>query len=202
MRLTASPSRTTIEPGSKPSAAFGETLAKRRIFSRSAFAAFSAALPEMKVWREAEVLPASGVIVGIRADQPDVAERHAERIGEDLRDDSVGALADVDRALVQHHAAVARNARLDGRGVGDRGVAAAIPARGHADAALPVVCCRVERLRIGQRPRPVRLQRFEAGDDADAASSFWPVTVWSPSRSAFFSRKASRSMPSFSASSS
>ena len=62
MRLTASPSRTTTRPGSNDSVAFGETLAKRRILSRKACAAFSAALPEMKVWREAEVLPASGVI--------------------------------------------------------------------------------------------------------------------------------------------
>ncbi len=40
--------------------AFSDTLAKRKIFSRKARPAFSAALPVTKVWREADVLPASG----------------------------------------------------------------------------------------------------------------------------------------------
>ena len=47
-------------------------------------------------------MPASGVIAVSAPLSRKVAERQAERVGGDLRDDRVGALADIDRALVQH----------------------------------------------------------------------------------------------------
>ena len=158
----------TIAGRRAASAAFSETLAKRRIFSRKARPAFSAALPVTKVWREAEVLPASGRDRRVGALQPECVQRQAERVGADLGDDGVRALADIDGALVQDDVAVGRDADPDGRRIGQRGVAAAIPAGGDADAALAVSLACVEGSGIGERARPMRPQRLEALGDADA----------------------------------
>ena len=61
----------------------------------------------------------------------------------------------------------------------------------------------VEGFRIGQRARPMRLQRLEAFDDADAGFQPLAGNRFGAVREAqFFRRKSSRSMPSLSASSS
>ena len=63
-------------------------------------------------------LAAVGRQVGVGGQEVEPVERHAQRVGGDLRDDGVGALADIDRALVQGDAAVRLEAEPDGRGVG------------------------------------------------------------------------------------
>ena len=55
---------------------------------------------------------------GIRPDQRDRRDRQAQRIGADLRDHGVRALADIGRALMQHQPPVRREAEPDRRGVG------------------------------------------------------------------------------------
>ena len=131
----------------------------------------SAALPVTKVWREAEVLPASGVRSVSALTSRNASSGDAERVGADLGDDGIRALADIDRALVQRDAPVAAEADADGRGIGQRGVAAAIP-----QPAMPTP--------RRMRPRGVALKasasararcqcgrkRLEAGLDADAGS--------------------------------
>ena len=87
-------------------------LTSRRMRRRSARAACCVAWPETKVWRDAEVLPASrGAMRYRRVTSVDPVEADAERIGADLREHGVRALADVDRALVEHDAAVGRRGR-------------------------------------------------------------------------------------------
>ena len=49
--------------------------------------------------------------VGVGADELEASSGHAERVGGDLGHDGVGALADVDRALVQAHACRRRGCR-------------------------------------------------------------------------------------------
>ena len=78
-----------------------------------------AALPETKVWREAEVLPASAVRSVSPATRSNCVDRQAERIGGDLGHDRVAALADIDRAVVEASACrPAASADPHGRRVG------------------------------------------------------------------------------------
>jgi hypothetical protein len=61
MRRSPAASAMTTEPVSKRSFASSPTFARRNSSRLIARAAREAALPETKVWREAEVLPQSGV---------------------------------------------------------------------------------------------------------------------------------------------
>src|SRR5690606_30810629 len=90
----------------------------------------------------------------------------AERVGADLGDDGVRALADIDRTLMQDDLAARPDADLYGRGIGKGGVAAAIPAGGDADAAPHLAGGLVEGIAVGDGARPMRLQRFQAFGDA------------------------------------
>ena len=62
MRRSPSPSVSTSAPGCSRMLASAATLAWRRSCSRKASPASRVALPDTNVWREADVLPASGVI--------------------------------------------------------------------------------------------------------------------------------------------
>ena len=81
-RCARPPSRTMTLPSPNRSRASSPALATRRIAARSAFAASCAALPVTKVWREAEVLPQSGVrsvSAETRSMQPTVRRAHRRR---------------------------------------------------------------------------------------------------------------------------
>ena len=106
--------------------------------------------------------------VGVGVEEGEGGDREAERVGEDLGDHGVRALADVDGALVQHDGAVGADADADRRGVGQRGVAAAVPAARDADAVAERARGGVGRRGGGERLRPGRLERLEAVGDADA----------------------------------
>ncbi len=124
-----------------------------------------------------EGLPRGGGLAAIRADvgvgrdEIERGQRGADRIGDDLRDDRVRALADIDRALVQRQAAVRLHADENGRGIGERGIAASVPhARNPDPAAAAGGGGRVEFRGGGAGARPMRPQRLQAGADADACA--------------------------------
>ena len=75
-----------------------------------------------------------GGAVGVAGHEIDRRHRHAERVGGDLAEDGVGALADVDGAAVEDQAAVAGQADAHGRGIGQGGVADAVPHAADANA--------------------------------------------------------------------
>ena len=108
----------------------------------------------------------------VRTDQLESVDRNAKCIGGDLSDDGVRSLTDIGRPLMQPERALARDANTDGGGVGEAGIAAAIPAGRDADAApgdrvtspLFVV---IMLGRVSQRPLPVRGEGIEAIADAD-----------------------------------
>ena len=130
--------------------------------------------------------------------------RHAERVGRDLDEHGRGALADVDGAAEQDDAALARDAHLDRRRVGDRGVADAVPhgpdpdARGAVRTPGVALCAAAS---ARSRRQCGRSASRQAARPALAASS-WPLAVVSPARIALASRSSSGSWPSWSASSS
>ena len=125
------------------------------------------AFPETKVWREADVLPASGVRSVSGALRHERADADAQRIRRDLRDDGCRPLPDVHRAREQPHGPVRPDAEVHGRRVGERGVADAVPHRPDADAASDRrarrLRSRARRLRVREQRRPVRGERVEAG---------------------------------------
>ena len=73
--------------------------------------------------------------VGVADHHAERARRQAQRVGGDLQQHRGGALADVDRAVEEGERAVARQRDAHGRRVRQRGVAAAVPHAGDADAA-------------------------------------------------------------------
>ena len=92
------------------SVASSPALARRRICRRRRSRRQLRRVPETKVWREAEVLPPSGV----RSVSPLTSRsrhRHAQGVGADLRHDGVGSLADVDGAAEERQRAVAARGR-------------------------------------------------------------------------------------------
>ena len=108
-------------------------------------------------------LAAIGRHVGVRRDEVQQRDRRAERFGANLRDDGVGALPDVDRALEQREPSVGLQAEPHRRRIGERGVAAAVPHAGDADAAPQRSCGGgVERSGGRERLAPARSQRLEA----------------------------------------
>ena len=108
-------------------------------------------------------LAAIGRHVGVRRDEVEQRDRRAERVGADLRDDGVGALPDVDRALEQREPSVGLQAEPHRRRIGERGVAAAVPHAGDADAAPQRPCGGgVESSGGRERFAPARAQRLEA----------------------------------------
>ena len=121
-----------------------------------------------------EGLARGGSLAGVRRDRrvgapkPDLVQRQAQRVGGDLGDHRVRALPDIHRALMQDDLALRRNPDLDRRWIGQRRIAAAVPAGRHADAASARGMSGVEGLGFRQRARPMRRQRFQAVRDADA----------------------------------
>ena len=71
---------------------------------------------------------------------------------------------------MQRHAAIGFEADADGGGIGQRGVAAAIPHAGHADAAAASGGSGVEIRGGGAGSFPYGLQRFQAITDADTVA--------------------------------
>ena len=165
-RARARPRRRRRRPGRAARAAAG---AAPRPAAR-------AALPETKVWREADDLPASAVQVGVAHHLAHAGQRQADRVGEHLRHDRRGALADLLRPVVEEEMGavpgVAAQRAAHRRRIGDHRVADAVPHAGDAGTAAkrPSGRCGlgVERVRRCARRRPGRPQRIEAGAQADA----------------------------------
>ena len=157
---------TSMRGRSSASGASGPALAWRRIAARSARPARLGGAAGDGGLARGRGLAGVGRQRGVGADQGEGGERHAEGVGGDLGDDGVRALADVDRALVQHDGAVGADADADRRGVGQRGVAAAVPAGGDPDAAAERPGDGVGPGGCGERAGPGRPQRLEALDDA------------------------------------
>ena len=106
-------------------------------------------------------MPASGVRAVSGPIEGEGGDGEAEGVGGDLGDDGVRALAHVGGALVQDEGAVGAEADQDGGGIGQRGVAAAVPAAGDAGAAAG------DGGGLGEGALPVRAQGVEAGAEAD-----------------------------------
>ena len=115
-------------------------------------------------------LAAIGRQIGIGGDQIDQCQRQADGIGGDLGDDRVRALPDIDRALMQRQAAIGLEAEADGRGIGQRGIAAAIEHAGDANATAQDAAALVEAAGACTGLAPGRPQRLEAFADADAVA--------------------------------
>ena len=186
-------------PGASASRASGPALAWRRIAARSARAAACAARPETRVWREAEVLPASGV----RWVSPETKRKAAS--GRPRASAAIWAITVAEpwpMSMAPWCSATRPSRSRPMRMV--EGFGSEVLPQPYQQAARPTP-------RRGPRPAalasaasragcpPARAQRLEALGDADARSR-WPVAVASPSRSAFRRRKSSGSMPAASAS--
>ena len=128
-------------PSPNLSAPHSHAPASFRISSRSLLPAMCAALPVTNVWREAEVLPQSGVIDGISRNQIELRDGRAQRVRANLRHDRVRSLPDIDRALMQGDPAIALQSDAHRRRIGQRSIAAPIPhacdANSAAQRALP-----------------------------------------------------------------
>ncbi len=143
---------------------------------RSARPAARAALPETKVWREADDLPASAVRSVSPITWSHAGQRQADGVGEHLRHDRRGALADLLRAVVEEEMGAVRGVAAQRaahrRRIGDHGVADAVPHAGDAGAAAQRPSRRrrlgIERLRRRARRHPRRPQRIETFAQADA----------------------------------
>ena len=165
--------RSTVERGRRRARAraSGPALAWRRIAARRLAAGGSAALPETKVWREAEVLPASGVR------SVSASTRSKAATGRPSASAQIWAITVFEpwpmstAPWCSTTAPSAREADADRRGVGQRGVAAAVPAcwrcrrRGGAGRAA----CVGGRGGARAPSRQGGSQRLEAVGDADAA---------------------------------
>ena len=180
--------------GSSPSA---PALQRRRSSPRSASPASFAALPLTKVWREALVFPASRVRSVSPATRSTSRHRHAERVGGDLQHDRVRSLADIDRAGEQHRAPVAADAHHHLGGIGQAGVADAVPHAGDAGAApRRAARRRIERLGvIAQRAATAAGSRRDSRGSAAPSPSTCPVAVVPPTPSALRRRISHGSMP-------
>ena len=76
--------------------------------------------------------------IGIGGALIDQCDRHAEGIGGNLRHDRIGTLTDIDRAVIQHEAAVVAQSDCHGRWIGDHRIADAVPHTSDAHAAALV----------------------------------------------------------------
>ena len=113
-------------------------------------------------------MPASAVRSVSPVTRSIAATGYPERVGCDLAEDRVGALADVDRTAVEDQPARARQPEPDGRGMGQGGVADAVPHAADANA-LPLFSLTVvELLDHAEQLAPARLEGFQAGGEADA----------------------------------
>ena len=176
-----SPSRTRSRPSPAPGAATSMTAvsdasASSRMRRRSASPASRAALPETNVWRDADVLPASGVRSVSGAVSASARDRHAERVGGDLRDDGRGALADVGRPREQP----------------DGAVAARSPCRRSTGWAATCCRCRTTSPRCRRRAGAGRRRRGRAPLNASASARSAP--------SAARARRGTRASPALAAS--
>ena len=107
--------------------------------------------------------------VGVAPDQVDAGHLDPEPVGGALHHRRVGALADILGAGIEGDLAGARQPHMHRRGVGHRGVAAAIPHAADADAAPEHARGPgVEPLGLFPRRLPVRPQPFEAGGEPGA----------------------------------
>ena len=114
-------------------------------------------------------LAAVGRNVGVCWEKIEAIDRHTERFGADLGDDSEGALSNVDRAHVNGDAPVALQADTHRGWIRQGSVAAAVPHAGDADAATtPGAVFLVECGGFLMRKIPARAQSFEAGANTDA----------------------------------
>ena len=195
--MTRAP-ETSRRPAARVRRASGPALAWRRIAARKrAAGGLGGAAGDVGLARGGGLAGVGGER-GVGAEEREGGDRQAEGVGADLRDDRVRALAHVGGALVQHERAVGAEADADGRGIGQRGVAAAVPAAGDADAAAcgpPAALAaaasaraRVQGARSAARQSPM-----------PTPCSTWPVAVASPSWSAFSARNSRRSRPAASA---
>ena len=168
-RRPAPPTR----PPSSSSVASGPASASVRSWRRRSSAASRVALPDTNVWREAEVLPASGVRSVSGPTRSIERDRHAERVGGDLGEDRVRALADVGRAREQDDGAVGADADLDLGRVGQRRVADAVP--------------------HGRRPRrPRRTRPSAASLTASPPRRAWPTSAAAARRGRRAGRRSRR----------
>ncbi len=177
---TDEPAGMSVERQAAPS---GPTLAKRRIFPRSAAAgAFRPPRPR----RRSGVRPRSCRHPAVRSVSP-ADQREQLRSGRPSAsaaiwgDDGVGALADIDRALMQHHArrpATGRCRMVEGLGI--EVLPHAVPACSRRRRrAASIACVALNACDLGQRRASnAAASASRQGDDADAdCASVCPVTV-------------------------
>src|SRR5207244_1806719 len=112
-------------------------------------------------------LAAVGCEIGVGGDEIDERQRQAHCVCGDLGDYRVGTLADIDSALMQRQAAIGLKAKADRRGIGKRGVTAAIEHAGNASTPALSVGLGIVAFRIGECSLPMGPQRLETLLDAD-----------------------------------
>ena len=95
----------------------------------------------------------------VGADDLNLPDMQAQRVGGYLRDDGVGTLTDVRCTLMDVQCALRCDANTNGRRVRQTGVAATVPTGCDADATAGLAVDFVHGLRIGRRSVPMLLQR-------------------------------------------